>query len=355
MLVNKCIEGCSSAKLIEETLPVESNDKKIYHIALTSGKVNDYEEEIKNFILQNNDVDGIILDCTAEGPEELRIKKLLALLEQAGYSKDKIFYIDSGLNYFDFCNHGIVPNWIAASCHYLPELQSINPVETRTILFLALARLAKYQRLQFIIKMIQNGLDKESILSCGSGDEEITVSEVFKDVPVEIRHLFPIIPNGTKISRHEGSTGIDPIFKKCLINIVLESNYENNLFDISGPPSHCWDRLFYTEKTDKCFYMEQMPIFLAKTGYVAELRRLGFDLFDDIIDHSYDNEINPYIRIDSVISECKRLHEIGISNLLTTYNISERLARNKLLPIKIREQYYTEFKYKLIQWALQLV
>ena len=353
MLVNKCIEGCSSANVIEETLPIETNDKKIYHIALTSGHVRDYEKEIKNFIQQDNSVNGIILDCSVEAPEELRIKKLLSLLDDAGYSRDKIFYIDSGLDYFDFCNHGITPSWIAASCHHLPELRSTNPVETRTILFLALARLAKYQRLEFITKMVQNGLDKESILSCGSS-EEGTTSEVFKNVPVEIRHLFPIIPNGRKISRHEGSTGIDPIFKKCLINIVLESNYENNVFDINGPPSHCWDRLFYTEKTDKCFYMEQIPLFLAKTGYVAELRRLGFDLFDDIIDHSYDNEIDPYIRINSLISECKRLREIGISKLSTTYNISERLAHNKLLPNSIKEHYSAEFKNKLIQWALTI-
>ena len=36
--------------------------------------------------------------------------------------------------------------------------------------------------------------------------------------------------------------------------------------------------------------MYQIPIFLATPGHVNIVRDLGFDLFDDIIDHSYNNK-----------------------------------------------------------------
>lgn len=353
MIINKCEFGCSSAQLIDSLLPASCEQKKIYHIPLTSGLVTDYEKEINRFIINKHDVDGIILDCTAEGPEKSKIQKLCQMLFTAGYSKNKIFYIDSGLDYFEFCNHAISPNWVA-SCESMPNLKNTNPIESRTLLFLILARIPKYQRLQFIIKMFEKGLDKVSIISCGSNElgEALNDDVIFdKFVPKTLRHLFPVLLNNERISRHSASTDIDPIFKNCLINVVLESNYENNLRDEYGPlPVHSWDRFFYTEKTDKCFYMEQIPLFLAKAGYVSEIRKHGFDLFEDIVDHSYDNITDPIKRIETLANECRRLNTIGLSTFLSLPNLTKRLANNKLLPLKIRTKYLNDFKFKFLKW-----
>lgn len=46
---------------------------------------------------------------------------------------------------------------------------------------------------------------------------------------------------------------------------------------------------FITEKAAKPFLGLQFPIFYAHIGYIQYFREWGFDMFDDIIDHSYDS------------------------------------------------------------------
>ena len=45
------------------------------------------------------------------------------------------------------------------------------------------------------------------------------------------------------------------------------------------------------------------------------LRDIGFDLFDDIIDNSYDLELDPKVRIDKIISNLIKLKSIIESRL----------------------------------------
>lgn len=84
-------------------------------------------------------------------------------------------------------------------------------------------------------------------------------------------------------------------FKNTYVNIVSESNYEVKEIHI-------------TEKTYKPFFFFQLPIFLATHRHVEILRREhDFFLFDDLIDHSYDNEIDNIKRMYMVLDEIKRL------------------------------------------------
>jgi hypothetical protein len=64
------------------------------------------------------------------------------------------------------------------------------------------------------------------------------------------------------------------IHNKSLFHLVAESRIEEPLL---------------SEKTFKTLYTQQIPIFCAASGTVAHLRNLGFDMFDDIINHNkYD-------------------------------------------------------------------
>jgi len=71
-----------------------------------------------------------------------------------------------------------------------------------------------------------------------------------------------------------GALDID-IYTKSLFHLVAESRVIEPLL---------------SEKTFKCLYVQQIPIFCAAAGTVSHLRDLGFDMFDDIVDHSkYDS------------------------------------------------------------------
>jgi hypothetical protein len=86
-------------------------------------------------------------------------------------------------------------------------------------------------------------------------------------------------------------------YLNCYINIITES-----LFD--SPEIHI------SEKSFRAFYFMQLPIFVATHGHVAYLRkRFGFDMFDDLIDHSYDLEKDSSKRMKMIFEEIKRLND----------------------------------------------
>jgi hypothetical protein len=97
-----------------------------------------------------------------------------------------------------------------------------------------------------------------------------------------------------------GANIIDKIseecFTNCYINIITETFFDS-------PEIHA------SEKSFRAFYFMQLPIFVATYGHVAYLRkRFGFDMFDDLIDHSYDLEKDAQKRMKMVFEEIKRLN-----------------------------------------------
>ena len=63
---------------------------------------------------------------------------------------------------------------------------------------------------------------------------------------------------------------------KSLVQLVNETNDFSN------------DNIQLSEKSFKVFAWHQIPIFMASPKQVETVRNIGFDVFDDIIDHSYD-------------------------------------------------------------------
>jgi hypothetical protein len=97
-----------------------------------------------------------------------------------------------------------------------------------------------------------------------------------------------------------GANIIDKIseecFTNCYINIITETFFDS-------PEIHA------SEKSFRAFYFMQLPIFVATYGHVEYLRkRFGFDMFDDLIDHSYDLEKDAQKRMKMVFEEIKRLN-----------------------------------------------
>tara|TARA_B110000259_G_C13795227_1_gene314399 strand:- start:95 stop:655 length:561 start_codon:yes stop_codon:yes gene_type:complete len=110
-----------------------------------------------------------------------------------------------------------------------------------------------------------------------------------------------IIQSGSKLSFYENdkftfdeidSPSIDVnTFKNSYVNIVTETDFSDDVIHI-------------TEKSLKPFYYYQLPIFVAPHKHLSELRKIyGFDMFDDIIDHSYDSEEEPSIRMQLIFKQ----------------------------------------------------
>ena len=105
-------------------------------------------------------------------------------------------------------------------------------------------------------------------------------------------------------------------FEQSFINIVNETDFDDKTIHI-------------TEKSLKPFYYYQYPIFVAPYEHCKYLRDYGFDFFDDIIDHSYDNEKNNKKRIFMIIEELIRIKD-NIGFFKNNYsNFKSRFIKNQ--------------------------
>lgn len=94
-----------------------------------------------------------------------------------------------------------------------------------------------------------------------------------------------------------GETYTSPTYEESYFNIVTESEYSSNTIHIS-------------EKSFKPFVTYQFPLILASPKHIHAIRkRYGFDFFDDVIDHSYDLELNHTERLRKFVKELKRIQE----------------------------------------------
>jgi hypothetical protein len=90
-------------------------------------------------------------------------------------------------------------------------------------------------------------------------------------------------------------------------NLQLRTKYQDSFVEIVSESSFAAPSFLITEKVLNSMYGCNFPIILSGVGAVAHLRDIGFDVFDDIVDHRYDLIANPFDRIISAIEDNKQL------------------------------------------------
>lgn len=164
--------------------------------------------------------------------------------------------------------------------------------------FLCLIRRASRSRAQFASAMLEPELRHSVTISFGSYhyDSELQIYQ-----SLFVNDELPILLDGRVA---EGTADrifdVEDSWYGCLFNCVVETSSQTD------PGS--FRSIFLTEKTYKAFAMCQIPIWFAVPGVVAQVRNLGFDLFDDIIDHSYDSIHDQNARLSCLIQQIKLLN-----------------------------------------------
>jgi hypothetical protein len=133
--------------------------------------------------------------------------------------------------------------------------------------------------------------------------------------------------------------GLRPLYYNSLIEIVNETVFFNRVIAIS-------------EKTLNSIYGYNLPIILAAPGTIEHLRQFGFDMFDDVIDHSYDAIINPLERICSAIdSNSKLLSDKSYAWQMWEKCLSRLDANHTWAQNSIYQTWLDNFKSELIVYA----
>jgi hypothetical protein len=116
----------------------------------------------------------------------------------------------------------------------------------------------------------------------------------FKLSELPINDDINIYPNHDNDNVSNFKNTLSKYYSETFVEIVTETSFTEKSY-------------LLTEKTLNSIYACNFPIILAGQGAVKLLRSMGMDMFDDIIDHSYDDLENPIDRLYAAISKNQRL------------------------------------------------
>ena len=158
-------------------------------------------------------------------------------------------------------------------------------------------------------------------------DEEYTTLLSFKDV-------LPIRIEGESSKRPD--LKLKNFYRKIL-NLITE-----NVSGYDDSNNERYKTITFTEKTWVPFKTHQIPILISLPNSLDILRKLGFDLFDDFVDHSYDKEQDHRKRIKMAFQEIQRLSKIDCVDFYN--NNKNRFIKNHSNIYKLKCESYLELQ-----------
>jgi hypothetical protein len=230
--------------------------------------------------------------------------------------------------------------------------------------FLSLNGSMRTQRILLLIELIKNGYvnldgtisninNNISFLFYGNNKFDIESYNIFIDNMLlngeitneefvllnSISNSLPIIVNGEMGERP------DLLLREYYANILNLVTDNATGFDDSD--NFKYGTITLTEKAWKPFKTHQLPLYIGLPGYVDVIRNLGFDVFDDFINHNYDKEQNHIERIKIVVEELNKLTQL---DMLEFYNQNrKRFVKNCANIYKLKSEAYLELNNFIIE------
>jgi hypothetical protein len=241
--------------------------------------------------------DKCIFNCDCEGAGPKAIRLAICSLERENIDIDLRILFNCIIKSQEEYKYRIWPECMIDHCRFFSHVERLD-VDWENLeidrYFIALMRRPSVGRSMFAKQLLDTFNRDEFVISCGCGG----TSSDFNKIPVEVRnaiapYTLPILIDGHIGPDYAQHCHSDENFFTCLINVVTETSSQTD--------EGSWREIFITEKTFKAFAYRQVPVWFAVPGLVQEVRNLGFDVYDDVIDHSYDNIIDPDIRMQQVV------------------------------------------------------
>lgn len=177
---------------------------------------------------------------------------------------------------------------------------------------------------------------EEMVISLGTNGDYASEEKKALILP----HSWPLV-----VDLHTADTQMQHAFTHLKfytapLKIVVESS--------SDIDENSWTGQFITEKTYKALSWYQLPIWYAVPGLVARIREQGFDVFDDVIDHSYDNVHDGWERMEKMLLELQRLLKLDTVQL--RQNLWNRFENNAKLVQDLLKNSYKHHD-KIVEFA----
>ena len=353
---------------------VYENPNQKYYYFICHATIN-LDEIIKDDLIISNEIKECLKLCNNfnvvffshhESDNENGFK----ILNNSNLPKNQLYVINNNYKLNDYVNLHNSKIKIY-SVMYLPIVVSLSlqrdegtkfNVSDKEKFFMCFNRGPKIQRYSLLVFMLKNNLLNDtnwSFIPLSSVDysyenyDEIFESDDIKDYKNEIKILSEL---KLKISDHEKTelsfnnnneiTILNPKYINALSPPDMPLNYKNSYVNIVTETKFLDKEnvIQISEKSFKPFFYYQFPIILATHHHIKSLKeKYDFDLFDDVLDHSYDNEPNQKKRFKMLCAEIKRLHD-NKNDLIEFYkNNRNRFEENKRKVIDIgknKSDYY---------------
>lgn len=143
-----------------------------------------------------------------------------------------------------------------------------------------------------------------------NNQNQFRIEEIYQG-KVTIKNICNVDNFNLKLSR---------LYTDSFVEIISESEFD-------GYP-------VITEKYLNSVYGRNFPIAIAAPGYIKCLRSVGFDVFDDIVDHGYDLITDPADRLQYAIDKNTHLFQDSTKQLwrdnLSRFNKNIAFARKDM-------------------------
>lgn len=249
----------------------------------------------------------VVLDASKEGPSWRHVSDTVGRMVSDGVDPRCIVLWTGGSHEPSSPIHTITT--MDAFCVTNP-IAHCQPAEVPTHHFVMLARVPRVHRILAAVGLLRRGLDRYGYISCGSGQYgRFTRLPFNRHVPVDLRDRFPMLLPGfrrisTAYSQEEAADSLRlPVVTGAFCHVIPESSHDLMGTDLSPEPCTA----FMSEKSERAFLLGQVPIWISAPGQVSHARDWGFDLFDDVVDHSYDYEQDPHARLGMSLDQLERI------------------------------------------------
>ena len=158
---------------------------------------------------------------------------------------------------------------------------------------------------QFFLSYIDSNFAKNRLSYCEGTISNLADHPGVKLTPDDIRSIsskIPMILDRTFDPSTNGtSEEIRYYYDRSLFNLTTETSFFDSVV-------YNKSTLFQTEKAYKPVMYGQIPIIMGPPYIIQLMRNLKYDMFDDIVDHSYDQITDSIKRFNAIMAEVERLN-----------------------------------------------
>lgn len=186
-------------------------------------------------------------------------------------------------------------------------------------------------RIQLILWLIKNGMIDDTYVSILIKDGNFDRNRLHSNES-ELYDLINYYDKFNEIGFNILDWNYPEVKNDVFSNLkyTTKSHYADTLFNIISETSFETDSINLTEKSFKALANSHPFLIIGDVGSNELVRSFGFELYDDLIDYSFDSITERDKRLNGVLKEIKKIYSIGKDGIIEWYkNNIDKIEYNR--------------------------